>query len=127
MRGNYQQVPSRDVPALLAGGAALVDVRRPEEWALTGVVAGSHLLTFFDHAGASRPEVWLRELNRLVPEDCPLLLICRTGHRTGLVAEYLVDVTTRQEIYNVSDGIFGWLATGLPVVSPPARQAGISL
>ena len=71
----YKQVNSSQVPDLLAQGAAIVDVRRPEEWRQTGIVAGSHLLTFFDAQGNSRPEEWLRELNRLVPEDQPLLLI----------------------------------------------------
>jgi rhodanese-related sulfurtransferase len=28
----------------------------------------------------------------------------------------LIEVTSREEIYNVSDGIYGWLAADLPVV-----------
>ena len=117
MRRKYIQVKSVDVPDLLNQGAAIVDIRRSEEWQLTGIVAGSELLTFFDAQGQSQPEEWLQQLNALVPDDRPLALICRTGHRTSMICEYLIEVTSRAEIYNVADGIFGWLAAGLPVVS----------
>ncbi len=117
MRRKYKQVKAEAVPDLLKKGVAIVDVRRQEEWQLTGIVAGSELLTFFDAQGQSQPEEWLQQLNALVPDDRPLALICRTGHRTSLICEYLVEVTSRAEIYNVADGIFGWLGAGLPVVS----------
>lgn len=115
MRRKYQQIMSRDVPQQLQQGWAIVDIRRPEEWRLTGIVAGSFLLTFFDEQGGSQPEKWLEQLDQLVPLEQPLLLICRTGHRTGLICEYLIEATTRLKIYNVADGILGWLAEGLPV------------
>ncbi|MCW8858760.1 MAG: rhodanese-like domain-containing protein [Deltaproteobacteria bacterium] len=115
MRRKYQQILSREVPEQLQQGAAIVDIRRPEEWHLTGIVAGSHLLTFYDAQGDSQPEEWLRDLDQLVPQEQPLLLICRTGHRTGLICEHLIETTSRVSIYNVSDGILGWLAEGFPV------------
>ncbi len=116
----YRNIFSRDVPALLQQGVAIVDIRREAEWTLTGTVSGSHLLTFFDEDGHSRPESWVSELDRLVPPDRPLILLCRTGHRTGLICEYLIETTTRTDIYNVCDGIFGWLAGGLPVDRYPS-------
>lgn len=115
MRKKYHQVISRDVPELLQKGAAIVDIRRPEEWCLTGIVSGSLLLTFFDAQGGSQPEEWIVQLDQQVPLDQPLLLICRTGHRTRLICEFLVETTDRLNIYNVADGIFGWLAEGLPI------------
>jgi len=115
MRRKYRQIMSRDVPALLQQGAAIVDIRRSEEWSLTGVVSGSLLLTFFDAQGECQPEEWVAQLDQQVPLDQPLLLICRTGHRTGLICDLLIETTQRLNIYNVSDGIFGWLAEGLPV------------
>ncbi len=108
-------IPSQDVPQLLQQGVTLVDVRRPEEWQLTGVIEGSILLTFFDSAGRSQPEEWLRQIDARVSVIEPLILLCRTGHRTGLISDFLVQTTQRKIIYNVSDGILGWLETGLPV------------
>jgi len=75
MRRKYLQIKSAGVPDLLQQGAAIIDVRRPEEWQVTGIVAGSKLLTFFDAQGQSQPEKWLQQLNLLVPSDCPLVLI----------------------------------------------------
>ena len=34
--------------ARLAAGVPVLDIRRDEEWESTGVIPGSHLLTFFD-------------------------------------------------------------------------------
>jgi len=56
MRRKYKQIKSADLPELLQRGASIVDVRRLEEWQLTGIVEGSQLLTFFDEQGNSQPE-----------------------------------------------------------------------
>ncbi|MEA3544124.1 MAG: hypothetical protein U9R69_02765 [Thermodesulfobacteriota bacterium] len=71
----YKQIKSADTPEFLRRRVAIVDIRRSEEWRLTGVVAGSHLLTFFDDYGSCQPEEWLRQLDQLVPVEQPLLLI----------------------------------------------------
>ena len=115
-------IPSREVPRLLQQGATLVDVRRPEEWKLTGVVEDSILLTFFDSAGGSQPEEWLRQIDARISVSEPLVLLCRTGHRTGLISDFLAQTTQRDIIYNVSDGILGWLATGLPIKKYPLTE-----
>ncbi len=75
MQRQYRQIPAAATPEILEQGAAIVDVRRPEEWQLTGTVAGSILLTFFDSAANSDPEKWLQQLNQQVPPDVPLVLI----------------------------------------------------
>lgn len=72
---SYKQIPAIQTPDLLQRGAVMIDVRRPEEWELTGTVAGSILLTFFDADGNSDPQSWLAEVNRQVPPDIPLALI----------------------------------------------------
>lgn len=74
-RKKFKHVKSVDTLELLQQGAAIIDVRRPEEWQLTGIVAGSHLLTFFDEYGGCQPEEWLRQLDQLVPVEQSLLLI----------------------------------------------------
>ncbi len=112
----YRQVKSSDVPDLLRQGAAIVDVRRPEEWYLTGVVKGAHLLTFFDQRGNSDPHQWLQSLNQAVSRYRDLVLICRSGHRTALICEFLADTMPARTLFNVSDGMLGWLASGLPAV-----------
>lgn len=111
----YYQVPSRSVPQLIQAGAAIIDVRRPEEWLSTGVVAEAVRLTFFDSAGGSEPLTWLDSLKSVIAPGQDLVLICRSGRRTALICEFLLEVTTGCRLYNVSDGMLGWLAAGLPV------------
>ena len=71
----YKDVPAVEIPELLHQGAVVVDVRRPDEWQLTGTVADSILLTFFDAEGNSDPLGWLEKLNQQVADDVPLVLI----------------------------------------------------
>jgi len=103
---------------LLAAGVPLVDVRRAEEWEATGVVPGSRLLTFFGPQGECDTAAWLRRLATLVPTGSPLALICRSGYRTGLIAPLLLEVGLAPMVYDVREGILGWLEAGLPVKSP---------
>ena len=70
-----QQITAAETPEILQRGAAIIDIRRPEEWQLTGTVAGSIQLTFFDQEGNCNPEEWLQQLNQQVPENIPLVLI----------------------------------------------------
>lgn len=116
MQRKYLQMDNQELNDFLRQGGALVDIRREEEWHSTGIVQGSHLLTFFAADGSSQPAEWLTQLDRLVPAEQPLALICRTGYRTGLICDFLVEVSKREKIYNLTRGIFGWLAEELPVV-----------
>ena len=100
---------------LLRTGIPLIDVRRPEEWRQTGIVAGSHLLTFFDARGDSDPGAWLRQLATLLPPGDTLALICRSGYRSGLIAAFLAETGVYRTLYNVRAGILGWLGAELPV------------
>ena len=75
MQIKYKQITGSETPPILQQGAAIVDIRRPEEWQLTGTVADSILLTFFDAGGNSDPTGWLQQLNQQVATDVPLVLI----------------------------------------------------
>jgi len=75
LQKKIKQISSADTLILLQHHTAMVDIRRPDEWNMTGIVAGSHLLTFFDAWGSSHPEKWLRQLDNLIPIEQPLLLI----------------------------------------------------
>ena len=117
--GKVSQIDNTRLKSLLEQGVAIVDIRRPEEWRMTGIVAESHLLTFFDEDGGNDPAAWLALLKPLVLPGEPLILICRTGYRTNLICDLLVETTEYQELYNVADGILGWIAEGFPVTHCP--------
>jgi rhodanese-related sulfurtransferase len=110
----YTNVDNDGLQKLLAEGVPLYDVRRPEEWSETGVVAGSQRLTFVDGMGRLSPG-FLERLTSEVAKDEPLVLICRTGNRTDVLARHLVEQLGYSRVYNVRDGIVGWLGDGRPV------------
>lgn len=113
-QGAISNVSNAELQALLDSGVTLVDIRLPEEWAETGVVAGSQRLTLFQKNGAVAAN-FLSELQKVVPKDKPVALICRTGNRTRAGSEMLVQEGYSQ-VYNVTKGIMGWLGEGRGVV-----------
>jgi rhodanese-related sulfurtransferase len=91
-------------------GGLLLDVREPDEWA----------------AGHAPESTWIpmRELagrQAELPEDRPIVVVCRSGDRSGRVA-----VALRRAGYdaaNLSGGLLAWADAGLPVVTD-AGDAG---
>lgn len=104
---------------LLGQGVPIVDIRTAPEWDQTGIVEGSHLLTFFDSRGHYNAEAWVAEFRKIAGPDDPVILICRTGNRTPPVAGYLEIREGYERIYNVRNGIVLWIRAGRPVVQPP--------
>jgi rhodanese-related sulfurtransferase len=87
------------------GGAQLVDVREPEEWAETGVPQGAVLVPLGDLESRAASEL---------TADRPVYVICRSGNRSQAGSDILVGLGFA-EVYNVDGGITAWLAAGLPV------------
>ena len=110
----FRNVDNAELEGLLADGVKIIDVRRPEEWKQTGVVAGSHLLTAFDGRGRL-VESFSGELEKRVGKDEPFILICRTGNRTAALAEGLSERAGYSGVINVTDGITRWIKEGKPV------------
>jgi rhodanese-related sulfurtransferase len=98
-----------------AGKSILVDIRRPEEWADTGVPQGALKLDMTSPAFEARLAA-LRAENPGKPID----LICRTANRTRAVQEALIKRGWR-DVVNVRGGLLGnpgnpgWLDERLPV------------
>lgn len=99
------------------GDVTLVDVRRPEEWKQTGIVEGSEMITAFTKRGGLHPEFSEKFLKRFKAED-RVIIICRTGSRTGRLAMALVKELGWKNVYNVKRGITHWIKQGNPVVKP---------
>ena len=94
--------------------ALLLDVRTPEEW------NEGHL------EGASHADYWgdeqaFQAAMDAIPRDRPVLVYCAGGGRSGLTAKELIKAGHR-EVYNLENGISGWIAEGHPVVTGPPVQ-----
>jgi len=113
----YTNVDNEGLQQLLESSVTLIDIRRPEEWRETGVVKGSQGMTFVDEAGRLMPG-FLENFQAQAPSDQPVVLICRTGNRTDVLARHLVEKMGYSQVYNVRNGIVGWLSEGRPVSRP---------
>lgn len=111
----YTNIDNVQLKTLLAQGVAIYDVRRPEEWRQTGVVAGSQKLTFVDAAGRLNPE-FMPRFSAEIDKNTPVILICRTGSRTSTLARALAEQLGYTRVYNVRHGITGWIAENQAVV-----------
>ena len=109
-------VDSAGLQRLRAEGVPVIDVRRAEEWSKTGVIEGSHLLTFFDAKGRYDLGRWLPALAAIAESNQPVALICRSGKRSGRVARLLDEQFGYRHVYSARDGILGWIEEGRTAV-----------
>ncbi len=115
---SYTDLDNEGLKATLKeGNVTLVDIRRPEEWKMTGIVEGSEMITAFTKRGALHPEFADKFLKRFAAED-RVIIICRTGNRTARLAQALVRELGWKNVYNVKRGITHWIKQGNPVVKP---------
>ena len=108
--GTVTQLPVAGIAALLAEGAAFIDVREPIETS-TGKAPGVTVMPMQSFNLAD------------VPADVPLVIICRSGARSDAVAGALAGLgyTT----YNVVGGMIAWDAAGLPVVTEDGSPGSV--
>lgn len=117
-------IDNAELARLAASGVAVIDIRTEPEWKETGVIAGSHLLTFFDEKGNADPAAWLRKLQAIAGPGQPVAVICRSGNRTQPVSRLLFQQAGYPTVYNVKKGIRAWAAEGRPLVPAAAAVAG---
>lgn len=102
-----RDVPIAEVPALAEKGAVVIDVRRPDEWRATGIIPGSLTITAFDRDGVLDPGFVAAVQSRVRP-DQPVVLVCRSGNRSGMAAKLLADRAGYQTLYNAQGGMNAW-------------------
>ena len=97
-----QLTPAQAGTALEAGALA-VDVREPEEWE-AGHVDGSLWIPLGE----------LQARAGELPRDRPLVIVCRSGARSGYAADALV--AAGYDASNLSGGLQAWAAAARPLV-----------
>jgi Rhodanese-related sulfurtransferase len=101
---------------LMNEGVPLIDIRTPGEWENTGVISGSRLITFFNEQGQVNVPQWQESVKTFAKPDRPIILICHSGTRSLEAARFLSETVAYRTVYNVSNGMMGWLADRQPVV-----------
>ncbi len=117
VKAELVEIDNEQLKILLGQGVELVDVRRSDEWASTGVIANSQLATFFSRSGGFDAQAWMKQINGETFKQQPLILICDSGSRSRVIGRWLSDVMGYNKIYNVSDGIANWRKTGNATLS----------
>ena len=110
----FASISNSQLAAKLERGIKLIDIRRPEEWAQTGIVDGSIKSTAFDGQGQFLKS-FVEMLEKTVQPDEEFAVICRTGNRTANLSNWLATRGGYKNVLNVQDGITSWIKQGLPV------------
>lgn len=103
--------PGHAAELLERGEAVLLDVREPQEWAAGHAPQAEHL-----PLGLLTPEA--------VPQDRPVIAICRSGNRSGKAADTLAAAGVR--VHNLAGGMKAWTETGLPVVTDDGKPGTVA-
>lgn len=109
--------PAEALDAVRAGNLILVDVRRPDEWANTGVAEGALPIDM------RRPDFVAAVMQAAkASPDVPIAFICARGVRSRRVTRQMEGAGITN-IIDIPEGMLGsfsgpgWLDRGLPVVT----------
>jgi rhodanese-related sulfurtransferase len=102
-------VDPHEADALLATtGAVALDVRKTREWEAGRLVVGLHI-----------PLEDLESRLDELPGDRTIVVVCRSGNRSGIATAALRRAGYRAE--NLEGGLRAWKAAGLPLEPRDAR------
>ena len=97
-------------------GVIIVDIRRPEEWAQTGVIEGAETIIAFEANGSLHPEFEQKFMAVVPAPDTPIFLYCLTGARTTNLGTALIEQLGFSHVTHLTGGILGWTADGYETI-----------
>ncbi len=110
-------MPANDVEKLIEQNIVMIDVRRPEEWAHTGVIKNAYKMTFFDMFGNSDVPTWLSNFEKLVTtKDQQFILICAHANRTRTIGDFLIQNHGYKNVAHLAGGMAYWTDENRDVV-----------
>lgn len=118
LRAEVFKVDVARLEQLREKGVPVIDIRTPEEWNHTGVIEGSHLLTFADAGGHYDVDGWASRLAAIAPPHAPIAVICWSGRRSSIASRILDRQFGYEQVFNVSGGMEQWIAEDRATVRP---------
>jgi rhodanese-related sulfurtransferase len=100
---------------LLDSKMKIIDIRTPAEWHETGILKGSIPITFFDDRGRYNIPLFMQELQQHISATETFALICHTGSRTRILAEFLSQ-SYHMKVINLRGGMVYAEAKGIKPV-----------
>ena len=110
-------VDNLQVQKLSKSGVSIVDIRTKGEWDKTGVIPQSILLTFFDSSGNYDFNKWYADLKKITPNYKSIIIICRSGRRSRLVAN-MINQKYNDIVFDANMGMNSWIKSNLRVIKP---------
>lgn len=108
----FEEVDVAEAETRVGAGALLLDVRTPEEWAAGHAPQAVHLP--LDELAARHAEL---------PADREIVVICRSGNRSGIATEALLGGGYRA--VNLAGGMLAWVSAGRPCVDAQGRPGSV--
>ena len=103
---------------LKANGIPVIDIRTQQEWQETGIIEGSHPITFFRPDGSYNIQDFLAKLKALgIGKKSPFILVCRSASRTRILGNYLSERAGYENVYHLTGGLLNWKAHGKPLTA----------
>ena len=93
-------------------GYIVIDIRREEEWIETGIIEGAETITAFTQSGQLHKDFQEKFFSLAKGPETPILLYCRTGNRTEMLGNALIDQVGLKNVYHLTDGIVEWKKSG---------------
>ncbi len=104
----YTTIGTDEAKRLIESGAHVIDVRQQEEWD-RGHIAEAELLPI---SGIYTFGKSLHDLNLSKEEN--VIFVCASGQRSASASE-IASLLDFKHVYNLANGMHGWLNRGYPV------------
>ena len=114
---DFKTVGIEEFKKLQKEGLAIIDIRTEGGWKDTGIIEGSHKITFFSDKGQPLLADWFFEVGHLVKDrETPFIIYCAHASRTEALGAGLMQMGFKN-VYELKDGIEeGWIKAGEKVV-----------
>jgi len=104
----YTTIGTDDAKRMIEAGAYVIDVRQPDEWD-RGHIPGSALVPL---NGIYAFGAALKELD--LPEDADVIFTCAVGQRSAVASEIALLIGLKK-VYNLANGMHGWVSRRYPI------------
>ncbi len=104
----YVTIGTDEAQRMIEAGTQVIDVRQLDEWN-NGHIAQAKLVSLNSIYTFGKA---LQDLN--IPEDEAVIFVCAMGSRSASASEIAL-VTGLKKVYNLANGMNGWVNRGYPV------------
>ena len=104
---DFTPLSINDSVQIIEEGALIIDVREKHEYEEVHL-EGSILVPLSD--------ISAEKINKINPENNDIIIHCRSGKRSKVAASILIGQNYQGKIYEIDEGIVGWIEANQSVV-----------